>query len=44
MPELIGTLNTKEPPPATAAEPSAALDEPLLAHDAQHAFAVYRPP
>jgi hypothetical protein len=44
MPELIGALDAEEPRPPAPLEPPATLDQPLLAHDAQHALAVHRPP
>ena len=43
MPELIGPLDAEEPRPAAAVERPAALDQPPLAHHAQHALAVDRP-
>src|SRR5215212_2388200 len=44
MPELIGTLDAEEPRPPASLQWAAALDEPALAHHAQHPLAVDRAP
>src|SRR3954449_11633165 len=44
MPELIGSLDAEEPRPPAAPGRAAALDEPALAHHAQHPLAVDRAP
>jgi hypothetical protein len=44
MPELIRALDAEEPGPAPTPGRAAALDEPALAHHAQHPLAVDRPP
>jgi len=43
MPELPGPLDLEEAGPAALGLATAALDQPLLAHHAQHALAVDRP-
>ena len=42
MPELVGALDAEEPRPASTLQRPAALDQPALAHHAQHPLAVDR--
>jgi hypothetical protein len=44
VPELVGALDAEEPRPASTPGRAPALEQPALAHHAQHALAVDRPP
>jgi hypothetical protein len=43
VPELVGSLDAEEPGPVPPLQRPPALDQPLLAHHAQHPLAVDRP-